>query len=80
MTATIDTHGTTKRVLMVVSNPSTSTQTGWPIGFWWAELTHPYWEFTEAGYEVTIAAPTAALSWPTRSPTPPTLLATRPTT
>ncbi len=57
MSATIDAHGPTKRVLMVVSNPSTSTQTGWPIGFWWAELTHPYWEFTEAGYEVTLASP-----------------------
>lgn len=57
MTATIDTHGPTKRVLMVASNPSTSEQTGWPIGFWWAELTHPYWELTEAGYEVTIASP-----------------------
>jgi putative intracellular protease/amidase len=57
MTATIDTHRPAKRVLMMVSNPSTSTQTGWPIGFWWAELTHPYWEFTEAGYEVTIASP-----------------------
>jgi putative intracellular protease/amidase len=57
MAATTDVHGATKRVLMVVSNPSTSQQTGWPIGFWWAELTHPYWEFTEAGYEVTIASP-----------------------
>jgi len=28
-----------------------------PIGFWWSELTHPYWEFVEAGYEVTIASP-----------------------
>jgi putative intracellular protease/amidase len=46
-----------KRVLMVAANPSTSTQTGWPVGFWWAELTHPYWEFTERGYEVTIASP-----------------------
>lgn len=46
-----------KRVLMVASNPSTSGQTGWPIGFWWAELTHPWWEFTERGYEVTIASP-----------------------
>ena len=26
--------------------------TGWPIGFWWAELTHPYWAFTEAGYDL----------------------------
>lgn len=46
-----------KRVLMVASNPGVSEQTGWPIGFWWAELTHPYWEFTEAGYEVDIASP-----------------------
>jgi putative intracellular protease/amidase len=57
MSATNDVHGPAKRVLMVVSNPSTSQQTGWPIGFWWAELTHPFWEFTEAGYEVTIASP-----------------------
>ncbi len=57
MTATVDTHGATKKVLILASNPTTSTQTGWPIGFWWAELTHPYWEFTEAGYQVTIASP-----------------------
>jgi putative intracellular protease/amidase len=41
----------------VASNPSVSPQTGWPVGFWWAELTHPYWEFVERGYEVTIASP-----------------------
>lgn len=46
-----------KRVLMVASNPATSPQTGWPIGFWWAELTHPWWVFAEAGYEVTVASP-----------------------
>jgi putative intracellular protease/amidase len=57
MTASLDVHGAPKRVLMVASNHTTSTQTGWPIGFWWAELTHPYWEFTEAGYEVEIASP-----------------------
>lgn len=57
MSATVDTHGPTKKVLILASNPATSAQTGWPIGFWWAELTHPYWEFTEAGYEVTIASP-----------------------
>jgi putative intracellular protease/amidase len=57
MTQSIDVHGPAKRVLMVASNPATSDRTGWPIGFWWAELTHPYWEFTEAGYEVTIASP-----------------------
>lgn len=57
MAATIDTTGRTKRVLLVASNPAVSEQTGWPIGFWWGELTHPYWEFTERGYEVTIASP-----------------------
>ena len=41
-------------ILMVAANPATSTTTGWPIGFWWAELTHPYWAFTEAGYSVEI--------------------------
>lgn len=43
-----------KKVLLVAANPSTSKITGWPVGFWWAELTHPYWTFTEAGYEVEI--------------------------
>jgi putative intracellular protease/amidase len=46
-----------KKVLMVVANPSTSAATGWPVGFWWAELTHPYWAFAEAGYEVEIRSP-----------------------
>jgi putative intracellular protease/amidase len=46
-----------KRVLMVAANPSVSKQTGWPIGVWIAELTHPYWEFTENGYQVDIVSP-----------------------
>ncbi|MFE3188301.1 type 1 glutamine amidotransferase domain-containing protein [Nocardia sp. NPDC059240] len=46
-----------KRVLIVASNPAVSAQTGWPIGFWWAELTHPYWEFQERGYRIDIASP-----------------------
>jgi putative intracellular protease/amidase len=46
-----------KKVLMVAANPSTSPTTGWPVGFWWAELTHPWWAFTEAGYEVEIRSP-----------------------
>jgi putative intracellular protease/amidase len=56
MSATVDTL-TARRILMVASNPAVSGQTGWPIGFWWSELTHPYWEFTEHGYEVAIASP-----------------------
>ncbi len=46
-----------KRVAIVASNPSVSKQTGWPIGFWWSELTHPYWEFAEHGYKVDIYSP-----------------------
>src|SRR5262245_33868957 len=46
-----------KRVLVLASNPAVSGQTGWPIGFWWAELTHPYWEFAEHGYRVEVASP-----------------------
>jgi putative intracellular protease/amidase len=46
-----------KRVLIVASNPAVSEQTGWPIGFWWAELSHPYWELSEHGYQVDVASP-----------------------
>ena len=46
-----------KRVLMVVANPTVSTNNGWPVGFWAAELTHPYYELIERGVEVTIASP-----------------------
>jgi putative intracellular protease/amidase len=46
-----------KRVAIVVSNPATSTTTGWPVGFWWSELTHPYYVLTERGYEVEIFSP-----------------------
>ena len=46
-----------KRVAMVIANPAVSTTTGWPVGFWWSELTHPYYEFTEAGYAVEIFSP-----------------------
>lgn len=47
----------TKRILMVVANPSTASTTGWPVGFWASELVHPYDAFLDAGYEVTIASP-----------------------
>lgn len=56
MTAAIDTLSR-KRVLIVVANPGISPTLGGPVGFWWSELTHPYWVFTEAGYEVEIASP-----------------------
>jgi hypothetical protein len=34
-----------------------SKQTGWPLGFWWSELTHMYWEFAERRYNVEIFSP-----------------------
>jgi putative intracellular protease/amidase len=44
------------KILMVASSPSTSKQTGWPIGFWAAELTHPLHVFQQAGYDVVLAS------------------------
>ena len=44
------------KILMVASSPSVSKQTGWPIGFWIAELTHPLRVFQEAGYEVELVS------------------------
>jgi putative intracellular protease/amidase len=51
-------HGapTKGKILMVASSPSVSKQTGWPIGFWAAELTHPLRVFQEAGYDVELAS------------------------
>jgi putative intracellular protease/amidase len=46
-----------KKVLIVVANPTTATTVGWSVGFWGAELTHPYYELKERGVEVTIASP-----------------------
>lgn len=46
-----------KRVAIVISNPAISTTMGVPVGFWWSELTHPYYRFVEAGYEVEIFSP-----------------------
>jgi putative intracellular protease/amidase len=46
-----------KKVLIVIANPATSTTLGIPVGFWGAELTHAWFAFKEAGYDVTIASP-----------------------
>jgi putative intracellular protease/amidase len=46
-----------KRVAIVVSNPAVSSTTGWPVGFWWSELTHPYFFLNEVGYDVEIFSP-----------------------
>jgi putative intracellular protease/amidase len=46
-----------KRVAIIIANPAVSATTGWPVGFWWSELTHPFYVFTEKGYEVEIFSP-----------------------
>jgi len=46
-----------KRVAIVIANPAISTTTGWPVGFWWSELTHPYLAFEELGYEIEVFSP-----------------------
>jgi putative intracellular protease/amidase len=46
-----------KRAAIVISNAAVSISTGWPVGFWWSELTHPYFAFTEAGWEVDVYSP-----------------------
>jgi len=48
---------TPRRAAIVISNSGMSTTTGWPVGFWWAELTHPYYAFAEAGWEVDVFSP-----------------------
>jgi putative intracellular protease/amidase len=46
-----------KRVAIVIANPAISTTSGWPCGFWWSELTHTYYLFTEQGYDVEVFSP-----------------------
>ena len=48
---------TPKHVAIVASNPATSKPTGWAIGFWWSELTHPHWELGKKGYHVDTVTP-----------------------
>jgi putative intracellular protease/amidase len=57
-TAYVHFHGAESKgkILMVASSPSVSEQTGWPIGFWAAELTHPMRVFLEAGYEIELVS------------------------
>jgi hypothetical protein len=43
-----------KKVAIVLSNPAVSSTTGWPVGFWWSELAHPYFVLTEKGYEIEV--------------------------
>ena len=49
--------GPSGNVAFVLSNPAVSSVTGWPIGFWLAELTHPYRRFVDAGVAVQLFSP-----------------------
>lgn len=46
-----------KHILIGVANPAVSSTLGWPVGFWAAELIHPYDALIKAGHRVTIASP-----------------------
>src|SRR5262245_42269971 len=46
-----------KRVAIVLANPAVSTTSGWPVGFWWSELTHPYYILSEVGYQLELFSP-----------------------
>lgn len=45
------------KIVIIAGSPTTSGVTGWPIGAWAAEVTHPYYEFVSAGYTVEFASP-----------------------
>lgn len=44
-------------VVIVVANPAVSTTLGWPVGFWAAEVIHPFDALRRAGMRVTLASP-----------------------
>lgn len=44
-----------KRILYVVSNPATLK--GFPVGFFAEELTRPFFDFVQKGYEVEVVSP-----------------------
>ena len=46
-----------KKIAIVIANPTIATTSGWPCGFWWSELTHPYYTFIERGFQVDVFSP-----------------------
>ena len=51
-----------ERVLIVLTSHSELGNTGKKTGFWLPELTHPYYEFKNAGYHVDIASPEGGMA------------------
>jgi len=50
------------RVLIVLTSHSDLGDTGLKTGFWLPELTHPYYEFLDGGYQVDIASPLGGMA------------------
>lgn len=46
-----------KRVAFVISNEVNPGPAGFPVGYWLAELAHPFWAFQQRGYQITLASP-----------------------
>src|SRR3989442_11839506 len=46
-----------KRVAIVLANPAVSTTARWPVGFWWSELSHPYFVLSEKGFDIEVFSP-----------------------
>ena len=46
-----------RRIAIVIANKAISSTTGWPVGFWWSEMTHTYLFLTEQGYQVEVFSP-----------------------
>ena len=44
------------KILMVLTSHNVLGNTGKPTGFWLEEFTAPYYAFTDAGVEVTVAS------------------------
>lgn len=56
-TSYADTHSKKEeKILIVLTSHTELGDTGKKTGFWLPELTHPYYEFTEAGYTVDVAS------------------------
>lgn len=50
------------KILFVVSSSE--------VGFWLAELTHPFWHFSERGHEIDIASPVGGKVFPDKTSNP----------
>ena len=48
---------TSKRILFVVSNEVKVGPAGFPIGYWLAEIAHPFWAFQQKGFSMVVASP-----------------------